>query len=91
MSERGQKRKGSQRAHHVRFASQSRHREVASICLLGANQRHHLMRASARHSRNGIYGTGAESGGSICLDANELHHLGPLFGFVGDELAKVGR
>src|SRR5215472_12679253 len=28
--------------------------------------------------------------GSIRFDARELHHLAPLFGFVGDELAKVG-
>src|SRR5262245_20712263 len=33
---------------------------------------------------------GAKSAGSICLDACEVHHLAPLLGFVGDELAKVG-
>ena len=33
---------------------------------------------------------GAETAGSICLDASELHHLAPLLGFVGDELAEVG-
>src|SRR5262245_7248819 len=27
----------------------------------------------------------AETGGSICLDACELHHLAPFLGFVGDE------
>src|SRR5262249_9632047 len=27
--------------------------------------------------------------GSLCLDAGELDHLAPLFGFVGDELAEV--
>jgi len=31
-----------------------------------------------------------ETAGSICLDACELHHLAPLLGFVGDQLAKVG-
>src|SRR5262249_41099490 len=28
--------------------------------------------------------------GSICFDARELHHLAPLFGLFGDELAEVG-
>src|SRR5215831_2027161 len=42
-----------------------------------------------------IRGTGfmecdAETGGSICLDACELHHLAPLLGFLGDEFAEVG-
>src|SRR6516162_2437198 len=32
----------------------------------------------------------AETGGSICLDACELHHLAPFLGFVGDELCEVG-
>src|SRR5262245_65270046 len=27
--------------------------------------------------------------GSVSLDARELDHLGPLLGFVGDELAEV--
>ena len=30
-----------------------------------------------------------ETAGSICLDACELHHLAPLLGFVGDQLAEV--
>src|SRR5262249_5995568 len=29
--------------------------------------------------------------GSIRFDARELHHLAPLFGLFGDELAEVGR
>src|SRR5262249_50489905 len=29
--------------------------------------------------------------GSICFDARELHHLAPLFGLFGDELAEIGR
>src|SRR5262249_59612161 len=33
---------------------------------------------------------GTETAGSICLYACELHHLGPLLGFVGDEPAEVG-
>src|SRR5262249_24183913 len=28
---------------------------------------------------------------SLRLDAREFHHLGPLLGFLGDELAEVGR
>ena len=33
---------------------------------------------------------GAETAGSICLDARELDHLAPLLGFLGDELAELG-
>src|SRR5262245_39441128 len=33
---------------------------------------------------------GAETAGSIRLDARGLDHFGPLLGVVGDELAKVG-
>src|SRR5262249_47464809 len=33
---------------------------------------------------------GTETAGSICLYACELHHLGPLLGFAGDEPAEVG-
>src|SRR5262249_27573557 len=33
---------------------------------------------------------GAETAGSICLDACELHHLAPLLGFLGDEFTEVG-
>src|SRR5258707_4776113 len=33
---------------------------------------------------------GAETAGSIRLDAYELHHLAPFLGFVGDQLFKVG-
>jgi hypothetical protein len=32
---------------------------------------------------------GAETAGSICLDAGELDHLGPLLDFLADELAEV--
>jgi hypothetical protein len=28
---------------------------------------------------------------SLCLDARELDHLGPLFSVCGDELVKIGR
>src|SRR5262249_37848821 len=34
---------------------------------------------------------GAETAGSICLDACELNHLAPLLSFLSDELAEVGR
>ena len=33
---------------------------------------------------------GAGIAGSLRLDAGELHHLAPLLGFLGDELAEVG-
>src|SRR5262249_17349103 len=33
----------------------------------------------------------ASEAASLRLDAGEFDHLGPLFGFVGDQLAKVGR
>jgi len=38
-----------------------------------------------------LWNVAAETTGSICLDAGELHHLAPLLGFVGDELAELGR
>src|SRR5215831_20359294 len=38
MSALGQKRKRSKRAHHVRFVSQSGHRERASICPFSGNK-----------------------------------------------------
>jgi len=43
-------------------------------------------------SRNGRYGIfGQDRVGSLRLDAGGLDYLGPLLGFVGDELAEVGR
>src|SRR5262245_43410928 len=45
---------------------------------------------SNRRLRIEIYGTWAETAGSICLDAHEPDHLAPLLGFVGDVLAEVG-
>src|SRR6516164_4200049 len=38
-------------------------------------------------------GTGhpARIAGSLPLYANEFHYLAPLLGFIGDELAEVGR
>ena len=45
----------------------------------------------SRHfRRTAVMERGAETAGSICLDACELHHLAPLLRFVGDELAEVG-
>src|SRR5262249_22530800 len=42
-------------------------------------------------SRNGGYGVEyPRLPASVCLDAGEPHHLGPLLGFRGDEAAKVG-
>src|SRR5947207_11974522 len=38
---------------------------------------------------NGIYGTSGDHQSLDRLDGRELHHLGPLLGFVGDELAEV--
>src|SRR5262245_52088498 len=44
-----------------------------------------------RHSRNGCYGIfGRGRVGSLRLDARRLDHLGPLLGFVSDELAEFG-
>jgi len=40
----------------------------------------------------GIYGISlAKRPGLLRLDARELDHPGPLVGFIGDELAEVGR
>src|SRR5215813_11148219 len=45
----------------------------------------------SRHfRRTKHYGRFAGIAGSIRFDARELHHLGPLLGFRGDEAAKVG-
>src|SRR5262249_53550416 len=44
-----------------------------------------------RDSRNEFYGRFAGIAGSIRFDARELHHLAPLFGFLGQQLAEVGR
>src|SRR5215471_11618019 len=43
-----------------------------------------------RLSSTGFMERGSETAGSICLDARELHHLAPLFGFLGNEPPKVG-
>src|SRR5262249_12711650 len=41
-------------------------------------------------SRNGtLWNVAAETTGSICLDAGELHHLAPLLRFFGDEPSKA--
>src|SRR2546429_8578921 len=47
-----------------------------------------LMRATGCccDSRNGTYGMSA----SLGLDIRGADHLGPLFGFVGDQFAEVG-
>src|SRR5262245_39923240 len=44
-----------------------------------------------RGSRNGIYGISAASGALLGLDAGRPDHFAPLLGFVGDQLAKIGR
>jgi hypothetical protein len=47
--------------------------------------------SAPRGSRNGIYGMSERSGpASVRLDVEGPVHLAPLFGFVGDELSKVG-
>ena len=38
-----------------------------------------------------LWNIGAVHPNSVCLGAGELDHLGPLFGFVGQELAELGR
>jgi hypothetical protein len=44
-----------------------------------------------RDSRNGAYGTSCrEFRGSVHLGAGELDHLGPLLGFVGEQLSEIG-
>src|SRR5215475_4882022 len=42
-----------------------------------------------RRSDNGSYGMSAPSPASVRLDACEPHHLAPLLGFLGDQLAEV--
>ena len=49
---------------------------------------YHLV--GTRHSPNEFYGRFVGMPGSICFDARELHHLAPLFGFLGNEPPKVG-
>src|SRR5262249_4946206 len=41
-------------------------------------------------SHTGFMECGAETAGSVGLDAGELDHLGPLLGFLGDQLGEVG-
>src|SRR5262245_39065138 len=47
------------------------------------------LHARADISRNGSYGMSAPSPASVRLDACEPHHLAPLLGFLGDQLAEV--
>src|SRR5262249_45760525 len=49
---------------------------------------HGLTTAGGAVRRTGGYGMPA---GSLWLDARELDHLGPLLGFVSDELSEFGR
>src|SRR5262249_46945305 len=51
----------------------------------------HTRSPRRRYSRNGRYGIFHWSRGSLRLDARELHNLAPLLGFVGNELAEIGR
>src|SRR5262249_21701604 len=41
-------------------------------------------------SRNGCYGILVGTAASVRLDVGGSDHLGPLFGFLSDELAEVG-
>src|SRR5262245_23546688 len=54
----------------------TRPRRVWSSARTGTSQRRDDRRGAAREGQEG--------------DAGELDHLGPFFGFVGDELSKVG-
>src|SRR5262249_5527252 len=49
---------------------------------------HGLTTAGGAVRRTGGYGMPA---GSLWLDTRELDHLGPLLGFVSDELSEFGR
>src|SRR5262249_28914713 len=53
------------------------------------------LRASSGHCRrppNGIYGiSGSEGSASFRLDIGGLYYLAPFLGFVGDQLAELGR
>src|SRR5437016_1905963 len=51
---------------------------------------HHKRLPRQRFSATEDYGMSARLS-SLRLDAREPHHLAPLFGFFGDELAEVGR
>src|ERR1700730_7636961 len=46
--------------------------------------------AQRGNSPNEFYARFAGIAGSIRFDARELHHLGPLLGFVGDQSAEIG-
>src|SRR5262249_52739666 len=52
-------------------------------------------RRRARGTSRGIRGTAVMEcprlPASVCLDAGEFDHLGPLFGFVGDQLSELSR
>src|SRR5262249_42062084 len=49
----------------------------------------HSLRLQARVAVRNLWNVPPRTG-SLGLEAGELHHLGPFFGFVGDEVAEVG-
>ena len=61
-----------------------------------AKQPRHSIKSSTQtdtsHSRNGnLWNVGATGVDLFGLDVARLDHLGPLLGFVGNELCEVGR
>src|SRR5215813_10910402 len=64
--------------------------QAAGADIGGQSQKCLLADISApRFAIRDLWNVAAETTGSICLDACELHHLAPLLGFVGDEPAEV--
>jgi hypothetical protein len=49
-----------------------------------------LARANHRHFAKGPLWNARAFPASLRLDANELDHLGPFLGFVGDVLPEIG-
>ena len=56
---------------------------------LGERRNGRTLPVIGTHSRTGIYGISCPIRGSVRLDARELDHLGPLLGFVSDQLSEL--
>src|SRR5271169_2878730 len=65
---------------------------MAKQLIFSISLRSDLIKRTAPVSVHGMHcsATLARSAGSLGLDARELHDLGPLCGFLGDELAEFG-